>query len=181
MEPGGAIMRTGLAVLLLGARCWSGGRVEIRRRAALYPARAAGRGEIVPVPRGQLLNHTATTAAEIGLGLDLALVLGLGAALAFHASCTLAGAVLPLLSSPPQAVPVFAVAPCSSCGWVTGLVQGGHGRDHRVFSFNHQHRPGPGSGRPGHDGPAYNHGRFKTPGFSLRCAFPSPCRSSLPD
>lgn len=111
MEPGGAIKRTGLAVLLLGAAVlvWE----AVSRFGGVPPY-------ILPAPLavgksflchgGLLLNHTATTAAEIGLGLALALVLGLGAALAIHASCTLAGAVLPLLIAS-QAVPVFAVAP----------------------------------------------------------------------
>ncbi len=70
--------------------------------------------------RGLLWSNFTVTATEMGLGIVLALVLGLACAVAIHFSSVLRRAVYPLLVSS-QTIPVVLVAPLLIAWWGFGL------------------------------------------------------------
>ena len=70
--------------------------------------------------RALLWSNFTVTAGEIGLGMLVALVLGLGCAVAMHFSATLRRALYPLLIGS-QTIPIVLVAPLLVVWWGFGL------------------------------------------------------------
>ncbi|MBW3652526.1 MAG: ABC transporter permease [Actinobacteria bacterium] len=71
--------------------------------------------------RALLWSNFAVTATEIGLGMLVALVVGLGCAAAIHFSSALRAALYPLLVSS-QTIPIVLIAPLLVAWWGFGLV-----------------------------------------------------------
>ncbi|PWR26022.1 ABC transporter permease [Zavarzinia aquatilis] len=100
-----AALGAGIAILLL----WQGAVTLFAPPPFILPGPAAVARRLW-LDRALLLDHGLITLAEIGLGLVIGTLIGIGAAIAISASRPLRRILLPLVIAS-QAVPVFAIAP----------------------------------------------------------------------
>ena len=97
------------AIIILVLAAWEAGVRALQIERWLLPTPSAIGAELVE-SRGLLLRHTLTTLEEVLIGFTLALVVGMGAAMAIAYSRIVERAVYPYVIAS-QTVPIIAIAP----------------------------------------------------------------------